>query len=216
MRRRVKSAAAPAARATRSTSEMRVGFFAALVTSAAAALTTVRVRGRRLGFQLTLGRLGGRGGRCGVHGRAHTRGSRCRAAQAGGQRRLLSEARSLGAAAVCARACVWCGSPSGKGSRAGERRSAHRAWCGSPPKVRLRARMCSTLLRCPRMRREGRQGPGSGMLVGTRPLICDHARNFFENRCEHAKSQRGRERAKYLGPAIPYYPPMVFSSTKTR
>ena len=168
---------------------MRVGFFAALVTSAAAALTTVRVRGRRLGFQLTLGRLGGRGGRCGVHGRAHTRGSRCRAAQAGGQRRLLSEARSFGAAAVCARACVWCGSPSGKGSRAGERRSAHRAWCGSPPKVRLRARMCSTLLRCPRMRREGRQGPGSGMLVACWHKTIDMRprANFFR------KSVRTRE-----------------------
>ena len=60
----------------------------------------------------------------------------------------------------------------------GSRCSVHRAWCGSPPSGG--GRTCWTLLRCPRMRREGRQGPGSfrdacwhkiPLICGTRDLF---------------------------------------------
>ena len=56
----------------------------------------------------------------------------------------------------------------------------------------------------------GEAGTGfvPGCLLAQDTIDMRYARFIFENRREHAKSRRGRERAKCLGPANPYYPPM--------
>ena len=59
----------------------------------------------------------------------------------------------------------------------------------------------------------GEAGTGfvPGCLLAQDTIDMRYARFIFENRREHAKSRRGRERAKCLGPANPYYPPMLRS-----